>query len=188
MIDINDFILIGGKTKRYKLYCDTCGIDRGYGMKVRSSMSCKKCAHKGKSYTDHTTQEYRAKMSLAKKGQIPHNKNKGRSKTHKQIRNNFSAAIRKRLKSRNGSKKGQSYLSKVGYSIEELQQHLESRFLSGMTWNNYGFRGWHIDHIKPDSLFCYNNMDDEGFKASWALENLQPLWWQDNLIKGNKVQ
>jgi hypothetical protein len=190
MVKIEDYIFVGKNqnTKRYRLYCDKCNIDRGYSMKSRSHMLCKKCTHEGKNYTDHSTPEFKANMSKAKTGQVPHNKGKGCSKLQRQLRCNFSTAIRARLRKRNGSKKGESYLSRVGYSIEDLIQHLESQFLPGMTWDNYGKYGWHIDHIKPDSSFKYENMDDQDFQDCWALSNLQPLWWQDNLIKSNKIQ
>ena len=29
-------------------------------------------------------------------------------------------------------------------------------------------------------------MEDEGFKKSWALENLQPMWAEENIKKGNR--
>ena len=54
-----------------------------------------------------------------------------------------------------------------------------------MTWDNYG--EWHIDHIIPISYFDYSSYDDETFKICWDLNNLQPLWAKDNLIKSNKL-
>jgi 5-methylcytosine-specific restriction endonuclease McrA len=45
-----------------------------------------------------------------------------------------------------------------------------------------------IDHITPDSLFEYNSFEDQRFKDSWALENLQPLRKHDNCSKGNKYK
>jgi len=72
----------------------------------------------------------------------------------------------------------------LGYTIEELMQHLEKQFVDGMTWDNYG--QWHVDHIRPMSSFKFESPDDPEFKACWALNNLQPLWWPDNLSKGSK--
>lgn len=72
----------------------------------------------------------------------------------------------------------------MGYSLAELKLHLETKFQSDMNWDNYG--KWHIDHIKPVSSFLINGIDSEGFKECWSLENLQPLWAQENLQKGNK--
>lgn len=75
----------------------------------------------------------------------------------------------------------------LGYSFDELVQHLESRFQPGMTWENYG-KEWHIDHIIPKSWFKFKGADDEEFRKCWALANLQPLWAVENLQKGNRYQ
>jgi hypothetical protein len=72
----------------------------------------------------------------------------------------------------------------VGYTVHDLMNHLESLFLPGMTWENYG--EWHIDHVIPQSWFQYENLDDQSFKDCWALENLQPLWAKDNWAKAKK--
>jgi len=72
----------------------------------------------------------------------------------------------------------------LGYTIEELMSHLENLFTDGMTWDNYG--EWHVDHKKPMTLFNFETVDDPEFKECWKLENLQPLWWNDNLSKGPK--
>ena len=53
-----------------------------------------------------------------------------------------------------------------------------------MTWNNYGLKTWHIDHIKPISK--YNLTDPEDIKNAFNYKNLQPLWASDNLSKSNK--
>lgn len=66
--------------------------------------------------------------------------------------------------------------------------HLERQFLPGMTWENHGRFGWHIDHIIPLSAFNFETPDHIDFKRAWALSNLQPLWWQDNLKKRAKIE
>lgn len=70
--------------------------------------------------------------------------------------------------------------SRLGYSIEDLVSHLETKFLPGMSWENYG--DWHVDHIKPCAKF--DQLDANQFSACWALGNLQPLWAEDNIKKG----
>lgn len=191
MVIIDDFIYVGKdkKSKRYKLNCDKCGADRGYSMKSRSDLLCKKCTHKGKDYlVNKRNDEYKEKMSNSKKGQIPWNKGiLSNTKEQKILRNNMSCAIRSRLFKRGSSKKGISYLDKVDYTIEELHDHLENLFELGMTWNNYGkgANKWNIDHIVPDSWFTYTSMDCDGFKQSWALSNLQPMWELENMSKSN---
>jgi hypothetical protein len=81
----------------------------------------------------------------------------------------------------NGRSDGRLF-SRLGYSIEDLVEHLESKFQDGMTWENYG--KWHVDHKKPCVLF--DQSDPIQFTACWALDNLQPLWAQDNIKKGAK--
>jgi hypothetical protein len=73
----------------------------------------------------------------------------------------------------------------LGYTIEELMQHLEKQFTERMTWENYG--EWHVDHIRPMASFNFTSPEDEEFKACWSLDNLQPLWGPDNLSKGSKM-
>lgn len=78
-----------------------------------------------------------------------------------------------------------SAVQDIGCSIEELKIHLESKFVPGMTWENYGLKGWHIDHIVPLSSFDLTDVDQ--LKKAYHYTNLQPLWAEDNLSKGNKV-
>jgi len=73
----------------------------------------------------------------------------------------------------------------VGYTLENLTKHLEKQFDDKMSWDNYGSY-WHIDHIKPKSLFNYTSEIDKEFKECWGLNNLQPLEAKANLIKHNK--
>lgn len=81
-----------------------------------------------------------------------------------------------------GINKSASTLQMLGCSIDELKQHLESRFQPGMTWNNYGYYGWHVDHIRPCSSFDFN--DPAAQAQCFHYTNLQPLWRIDNQSKG----
>lgn len=97
------------------------------------------------------------------------------------LRSRISSAI-KRLDKDNIKYKNSMEL--IGCSIENLHNYLESKFVDGMSWNNYGFRGWHIDHIIPCSSFDLTDEDNQ--KKCFHYTNLQPLWWKDNIIKSNK--
>ena len=55
-----------------------------------------------------------------------------------------------------------------------------------MSWDNYG--EWHLDHIKPKSLFNIKEFGDEEFIGCWSMENLQPLWARENMSKGDKYE
>ena len=69
----------------------------------------------------------------------------------------------------------------IPYTADELRAHLESKFTDGMTWDNHGLMGWHIDHIIPVGM--WDNSIAE-LRACWAISNLQPLWRDDNVAKG----
>lgn len=73
---------------------------------------------------------------------------------------------------------------RFGYTIAELKIHIEKQFLKGMSWDNYGMHGWHIDHIVPKCAFDFSK--DEEFNKCWSLSNLRPLWAKDNKIKNGK--
>jgi hypothetical protein len=64
-----------------------------------------------------------------------------------------------------------------------LKKYLEDKFSEGMTWDNKGFYGWHIDHIIP--LSSAKNEEDIIRLSNYT--NLQPLWGKDNMKKGNRV-
>lgn len=100
------------------------------------------------------------------------------------IDHSISSAIHKTI----GAKKaGRKWEELVGYSVEDLMNHLEKQFDENMTWENYGSY-WHIDHIIPKCYFKYDTPEDEEFKKCWSLENLQPLEAKQNFIKNNKLQ
>ena len=71
--------------------------------------------------------------------------------------------------------------SDLGYDKEALKDHIESLFVDGMSWENYG--EWEIDHIKPVKAFWDDGIIDP--KIVNALNNLQPLWKQDNRKKSS---
>ena len=71
----------------------------------------------------------------------------------------------------------------LGYTKEDLRDHIEKKFKDGMSWENRG--KWHIDHIVPIKHFLDNGIDDP--KIINSLSNLQPLWAEENLAKSSKV-
>lgn len=94
-------------------------------------------------------------------------------------RNQLTGAL-KRLK----QSKQNTTIESLGYSAEQLREHIESLWSEGMNWSNYGRRKgcWEIDHKKAVSKFDWN------VKVSLvnSLDNLQPMWVTDNRKKRNK--
>jgi hypothetical protein len=98
----------------------------------------------------------------------------------------LAAKLRQRLAVavRNGAKAG-SAVRDLGCSIEELKLHLDRQFSPGMTWENWGRKGWHIDHIRP--LASFDLTDEAQARAACHYSNLQPLWYRENLSKGART-
>jgi len=91
----------------------------------------------------------------------------------------------------NRTNKNNSTLEYLGTSFKNFIKHLESQWYINprtkemMTWENYGLKGWHVDHIIPCSSFNLKNLDAQ--KKCFHYKNLRPLWAEDNLKRGNKL-
>lgn len=81
--------------------------------------------------------------------------------------------------------KNQTTVDLLSCTPEFLKNYLESKFTEGMTWDNYGKKGWHVDHILPCASFDLTKEEDQ--KKCFHYTNLQPLWWLDNIKKSNKI-
>lgn len=101
-----------------------------------------------------------------------------------QVRIGLALRTRTGMALKKGYKAG-SAVRDLGCTIDELIGHLEAQFLPGMSWENYGRSGWHIDHIVP--LDAFDLTDRAQFLRACHFENLRPLWAKDNLSKGSRV-
>ena len=138
--------------------------------------------------------EYRVKnvekISVKKKKYAKKNKGKikeyKRKKYLKDLNYKMKSIIRRSiintLKGRDKSKKTLEFL---GCSIEYFWKHLESKFTPGMTKENHGSFGWHVDHKIPCAAFDLKCPVQQ--LACFHYSNLQPLWWKDNIKKGAKI-
>ena len=99
------------------------------------------------------------------------------------IRSNLSSRLAMAV--RKGRGKAASTLELVGCSLAELRDHLQSLFQAGMTWESYGHKGWHIDHIRPCASFDLTDPAQQ--RVCFHFTNLQPLWAKDNLRKSAKL-
>jgi hypothetical protein len=82
------------------------------------------------------------------------------------------------LKKTKQGKSGGSF-ELIGYTPEQLRHRIQSQFVEGMRWDNHG--KWHIDHIIPVSEFISAGVTCP--KRINALENLRPIWKEDNLSR-----
>lgn len=85
-----------------------------------------------------------------------------------------------------GERKADTTEKLVGCSWIQLREHIEKQFKDGMSWDNYGKKGWHLDHIIPCDAFDLSIPEQQA--KCFHYTNLQPLWWYDNLKKSNKLQ
>lgn len=159
--------------------------------------NCKKC-HKKEVYTRAKKNNYfrhdnKERCKKFRKGNPEYFKKyskdyvRKRSKTDKVyvIQRRVSCQVYQMVKGLNLSKDS-SFWKSMPYTPDDLLQHLITKFWYGMEITNYG--DWHIDHIKPKSKFNIKEYGDEQFMKCWELANLQPLWKEDNLIKGDYFQ
>jgi endogenous inhibitor of DNA gyrase (YacG/DUF329 family) len=82
-------------------------------------------------------------------------------------------------------KKSKKTSELIGCEYETVRLHIEKQFKDGMTWENHGTHGWHIDHIIPCASFDLT--DPEQQKKCFHYTNIQPLWASENLSKGAKI-
>lgn len=92
------------------------------------------------------------------------------------LKENIARRLRFILK---GVQKSEKTCELIGCSPEELKKNIETTFLEGMTWENYG--EWHVDHIIPCAAF--DHTDENERRACWNFKNLRALWGSENMKK-----
>jgi len=102
------------------------------------------------------------------------------------IKYRLSQSLRARIRDAlSGKSKSDKTMVLLGCDINHFREHLESHFREGMSWENYGIDGWHIDHIIPCNSFNLQNIEDQ--KKCFHFSNLQPLWYYENCSKSDKL-
>jgi hypothetical protein len=94
------------------------------------------------------------------------------------MRSRVSNAVRKSFP------KPDKTLNALGCTFGELKVWLETHFEDGMTWENYGRGGWHLDHVRE--ICTFDLSDPVQFSECCHYTNLQPLWEGDNLAKEHR--
>ncbi len=188
-----------------KKRCSRCKREkslRAFNKSRRHSMKrhsqCRKCQkacrkehyllnrRKALSARQEYRREHREEIAAHRRGYIAANREAYNAQRRKKMRNNADYRIRANLRRRihsalKGVAKSVRTLELLGCTIEQLKMHLESKFQSGMTWENYGYDGWHVDHVKPCAKFDLTDLKQQA--ECFHYTNLQPLWKKDNLEK-----
>lgn len=158
----------------------------GYSYNCKSCKKAYRNANKDKSkayYQDNKDKKkayYQDNKYKIRENQTVYNKRKRHTNPMFKLKDN----LRKRLSSaikRKGYSKNTKTADTLGCSWELLKEYLESQFVNGMNWDNYG--KWHIDHIKP---LASANTEEEIYNLN-HYTNLQPLWAEDNLRKSDNI-
>ena len=144
---------------------------------------CKECIKEYQKNNKGKKAEYDKEYAQNNKEKIyEYQRNRRKTDPRYRLNANTKTAIGVSL---HGNKNGRHWEDLVGYTLDNLKEHLESQFTDGMTWDNYG--KWSIDHFIPISAFNFTKPEHLDFKRCWALENLQPLWAEENMSKHTKL-
>ncbi len=168
-VDYSTIIKEDGKVPKYKMTCIFCGADKGYKPIAYHDRRCYVCS-------DIYLGQIKTKTTM----------------TQRKLKQKIPSILYDRRKSTKPSRRGDKIFNILGYTFDDLVNHLESQFEPWMNWDNHGIYNpnrltWQIDHIIPDSSFTYADVYDEDFKNSWALNNLRPLEAMKNMVKGDKL-
>jgi hypothetical protein len=181
--EISEFYIRKDRRNAHSCYCKTCHLarnnaarDRNINTKRRTKDNWQQWASRedNKAKRREYAKEYYAKRS--------------KNEPFYRLKTRLGSWILRGIKKQNGYKTS-SIWKYLPYTAEDLKKHLESQFEDCMNWDNHGNGEgfWNVDHIYPQSLLPYDSLEHPNFVKCWALENLRPLRWKDNLLKSNKT-
>lgn len=182
-----------------EITCKKCGIVGGlddfyahpFGKHGRDS-KCKSCAKKYQSdrRKDPVKGPRARKLDMKRRSSQEYNAVR-RVNMRKRRANDLNLKLGARLRAMlrrtvmaTGSRKDNQTFDLLGYGPDKLKQRLECQFEPGMSWENHGKHGWHIDHKKPIDVFVKDGVTS--IRTINMLCNLSPMWGVENLSKGSK--
>ena len=127
-----------------------------------------------KVYNSKSVEESRQTRNKAQKNMGP------RRRAKHSVRTRVNNAVRTVLA---GGKTLEWSLKDIGFDVDAFMAHMEKLWEPGMSWENYGLGPgmWVRDEIKP--MCAFDMSDPKQARECMRLENLRPLWWEDNLKK-----
>ncbi|GCE65782.1 hypothetical protein OMCYN_01728 [cyanobiont of Ornithocercus magnificus] len=105
-------------------------------------------------------------------------KNDPQFKLHARLNTRISDALK-----RQGVVKASKTSQLIDAEIADFKAYLSANWEKGMSWDNYGRDGWHVDHIRPCASFDLT--DEEQQLACFNWRNLRPMWAAENISKSD---
>lgn len=137
----------------------------------------------------------REKCNLVNKKWKKNNRDKVNASQNKYRENNPSVKMKQNVsrgirrivkKAKEGGvvlEKSHDSLKYLGCSAEFFYNYIAGQYKDGMTDDNYGTNGWHLDHIKPCAAFDFDN--EEELYECFHYTNYQPMWSTENNKKSS---
>ena len=173
---------------------EVCEFSKDSNNKDGLRYNCKSCCKKQRSLTYYSSIDENREKSRERQKKYYHNNvnkilarqkkyenNRLKNDTEFRLTKNIRRRVSLFLQSNNITKNNKTF-DIVGCTPQQLKEHIKSQFRDNMSWENYGYYGWHIDHIIPLSSA---KTEEEIYKLC-HYTNLQPLWAEDNFKKHNK--
>jgi hypothetical protein len=177
----NDEFTFRKDTKRFESQCKTCVKE--YLKNYYKNNSVKIISDNKKKYYDKRNEKLEYVRNYRQENRENRNNYEKIKRTNDpvyKLKINVRNRINKYIK-KNKIIKNCTSFDLIGITPIELKDYLEKQFKKNMNWDNYG--KWHIDHKIPLSLA----KNEEDIIKLCHYTNLQPLWAEENLIKGDKI-
>jgi hypothetical protein len=178
--ELKDFAKQKAGFMGYKAQCIEC--DYVYDKAFQNKTNCRNNRDKKDSAKKYRKKYIDENKDWWRKYEREYRKNRRQFDMFFKIKSNLSSRLSDLINKRNISL---NTLELIGCDEKYFLKYIEEQFINGMNWSNYGIKGWHIDHKLPLSSFDLTN--EEEVKKACNYKNLQPMWWYDNLEKGNKI-
>lgn len=189
--ELSEFYKKSGDETKYRGICKKCMNNNAKNYSIKNhdiiSEKNKKKRIEHPEINKLNCKKFREKNPDAFKKWIENNKEK-RKKYINEYNSNTKIKFKNSLRSRINELMNKKYKNPktkdlLGCDYDFLIKYIENKFLNGMSWENYGYYGWHIDHIIPLSTA----KDEKEIVTLFHYTNLQPLWAKENLKKSNKI-
>lgn len=95
------------------------------------------------------------------------------------IAHHLRTRLRQALSANHPGSKNGSAVRNLGCSIAEFKIYIEEQLQPGMTWQNWTYDTWHLDHKKP--LAAFDLSDPAQLREACHYTNLRPLWGTANM-------